>query len=93
MNEAQQQIRSAPKSRKPEVYELTYLLPILGRRIHQAFLNIAMAVFFGVKLRGILRQGLDNNFRMFKEVAEGGFARMNGRLIANQNEAFRHEAA
>lgn len=57
------------------------------RRILQALLDVAMTIFFRIQLRRIGRQGLDDNFRMIREIGFGLATGVNRRAIPNQDEA------
>lgn len=93
MDKAQQQVRPAAQSSKTLVQELAHLLAIHGRDVRQVAFEIAMAVFLGIKFRGIPGQWLNDDFGMFEEVAQGGLTRVDGGPVADQDKAFRHEAA
>lgn len=93
MNETQEQIRPAPQAGKTAIQLPSHLRLVRGGAIGQMGFDIPVTVFFRVEFRRVLGQRFDNDFRMIPQVADCLFTRMDGRLITDQEEAFRHEPA
>ena len=64
MNEAQQQVRSTTQAGEPLIQQGTDLPHRVGSGVGQPRFHLAMRVLFGIQVRGLLRQGLDDDLRM-----------------------------
>lgn len=92
MNKPQKQIGAAAQPRKTTLQALSQGCRVSWRGIGDSVFDIPVAILFRVEFWCILGQGLDQDFRMIPQIAEGRLASMNPRVITNQDKPLRHEA-
>ena len=92
MNKTQKQIGSTPQPSETPIQTLSHGRLVSRRGVGHSGFDVSVTILFRVEFGRILGQGLDNDFRMIPEIAEGLFTGMNPRSITNQDKTFWHKA-
>ena len=93
MNETQEQIRPAAQASETAIQLLAHRVLVRRGGICKTGFDIPVAILFRVEFGRVFGQRLDDDFGMAPQVADGRFASVDWRMVANQDEAFWHETA
>jgi len=92
MNKTQKQIRSASQPSETTIQISSQGLLVGRRGVGESGFDVPVTKLFRVEFGRILRQRLDNDFRMIPEITDGLFTGMNTQVITNQDKTFWHKA-